>query len=41
LLGENPSDLLRIVKFVAERLYVRVLWRVRRLRADRLPQLPS
>jgi succinoglycan biosynthesis protein ExoO len=41
LLGENPSDLLRILKFVAERLYVRVLWRVRRLRADRLPQLPS
>jgi succinoglycan biosynthesis protein ExoO len=41
MLGENPSDLLRVVKFVAERLYVRVLWRVRRLRADRLPQLPS
>jgi succinoglycan biosynthesis protein ExoO len=41
MLGENPSDLLRIVKFVAERLYMRVVWRVRRLRADRLPKLPS
>ena len=41
MLGENPSDLLRVLKFVAERLHVRVLWRVRRLRADRLPQLPS
>ena len=40
-LGDNPSDLLRVVRFVAERLYVRVLWRVRRLRAGRLPQLPS
>jgi succinoglycan biosynthesis protein ExoO len=40
-LVENPSDLLRVVKFVAERVYLRVLWRIRRLRAHKLPRLPS
>jgi len=40
-LVENPSDLLRVVKFVAERVYLRVLWRIRRLRAHKLPRPPS
>jgi succinoglycan biosynthesis protein ExoO len=40
-LVDNPSDLLRVVKFVAERVYLRVLWRIRRLRAHKLPRLPS
>jgi hypothetical protein len=40
-LVENPSDLLRVVKFVAERVYLRVLWRVRRLRTHKPPQPPS
>jgi succinoglycan biosynthesis protein ExoO len=37
----NPSDFLLVVKFVIERLYLRVLWRVRRLRSHKLPQPPS
>jgi hypothetical protein len=40
-LVENPFDLLRVVKFVAERVYLRVLWRIRRLRAHKLPWPPS
>lgn len=34
-LRENPSDLPLVAKFVAKRLYLRVVWRVRRLGARR------
>jgi succinoglycan biosynthesis protein ExoO len=39
-LRKNPSDLLLVVRFVIERLYLRVLWRVRRLRAQK-PTRPT
>jgi glycosyltransferase involved in cell wall biosynthesis len=37
----NPSDLLLVVQFVMERLYLRVVWRVRRLQGRTPPRPPS
>jgi succinoglycan biosynthesis protein ExoO len=40
-LRKNPSDLLLVARFVAERLFLRVLWRVRRLRARKATDGPG